>query len=121
MIKAIPVINCTEPEFYETMRQSELGDNWYHWHAANPDFFALFEKFTAEAISMGHKALSGWLIVNRVRWETNVVTKGGEFKISNNYISLFARLYMIRNPQYVGFFKTNRMKSLVNDVFNPII
>jgi len=112
-------ITCTEKEFYEVMCESALGRDWLRWHKNNPDFFTLFERFTADAISRGHKNLSGWLIANRVRWETSVVTKGNEYKISNNFIALFARLYMVRHQQYVGFFRTKRMKHLTRDVFNP--
>jgi len=111
-------ITCTEAEFYEVMCESALGRDWLRWHKKNPDFFWLFERFTADAISRGHKNLSGWLITNRVRWETSVVTRGNEYKISNNFIALFARLYMVRHQQYVGFFRTKRMKRLTRDVFN---
>lgn len=112
-------ITCTEDGFYEAMRESALGREWIKWHTANPQFFNLFERFTDEAISRGHKNLSGWLIANRVRWETSIVTKGNAYKISNNFIALFSRLYMVRYPQYVGFFRTKRMKRLTHDTFNP--
>lgn len=111
-------ITCTEAEFYDVMRESALGRMWLTWHRTNPEFFTLFEQFTAEALRRGHKKLSGWLIANRVRWETSIVTRGNDYKISNDFIALFARLYMVRNPQYVGFFRTKRMKRLKRDVFN---
>ena len=112
-------ITCTEPEFYDVMRESALGRAWVKWHQANPEFFDLFERFTAEALRRGHRNLSGWLIANRVRWETSIVTTGNDYKISNDFIALFARLYMVRNQQHVGFFRTKRMKRLTRDVFNP--
>ena len=36
-------------------------------------------------------------------------------KISNDFIALFTRLFMINNPQYIGFFKTKQMKRLVRE------
>jgi hypothetical protein len=111
-------ITCTEAEFYDVMRESALGRAWVKWHQTNPEFFVLFERFTAEALRRGHKNLSGWLIANRVRWETSIVTTGNDYKISNDFIALFARLYMVRNQQHVGFFRTKRMKRLTRDVFN---
>jgi hypothetical protein len=110
-------ITCTEEEFYDVMRESALGRAWVVWHTTNPEFFTLFEQFTAEALRRGHKKLSGWLIANRVRWETSIVTTGNDYKISNDFIALFARLYMVRNPKYIGFFRTKRMKRLKRDVF----
>ena len=112
-------ITCTETEFYEMMRESALGRDCVTWHNRNPQFFTLFERFTNEAISRGHNNLSGWLIANRVRWETNIVTRGNEYKIKNDFIALFARLFMVRHQQYIGFFRTKRMKRLKRDVFKP--
>jgi hypothetical protein len=42
--------------------------------------------------------LSAWLIVNRIRWETTVETSSGDFKISNNFIAYYARLFMDEHP-----------------------
>lgn len=110
-------ITYTEQEFCDVVCESALGRKWLAWHNANPDFFTLFERFTAEAIRRGHHNLSGWLIANRVRWETSIVTAGDDYKIPNDYIALFVRLYMVRHPQHLGFFRTKKMKRLVRDVF----
>ena len=87
-----------------------LKQKWWNWHRENPHVYALFERFTFEAIRLGHKRLSAWLIVNRIRWETSVVTSGGDFKISNDFIAYYARLFMHNHPQYLGFFKTKALK-----------
>jgi hypothetical protein len=83
---------------------------WWDWHRANPSVYEYFERFTFEAIERGHKKLSAWLIVNRIRWETAVVTSGGDFKISNDFIAYYARLFMHKHPQHRGFFRTRPMK-----------
>ena len=83
---------------------------WWRWHQQNPDVYRLFERFTFEAINAGHRRLSAWLIVNRIRWQATVVTKGDDFKISNDFIAYYARLFMHRHPQFAGFFQTKRMK-----------
>jgi hypothetical protein len=83
---------------------------WLDWHAANPQVYDLFKRFTFEAIDRGHRKLSAWLIVNRIRWETTVETMGGDFKISNNFIAYYARLFMDEHPEYRGFFRTKPLK-----------
>ena len=70
----------------------------------------MFEHFTFQAINSGKKKLSAWLIINRIRWETTVVTSGEDFKISNDYIAYYARLFMHKNPEYSGFFNIKPMK-----------
>tara|TARA_R110001632_G_scaffold26828_2_gene72278 strand:+ start:1159 stop:1434 length:276 start_codon:yes stop_codon:yes gene_type:complete len=83
---------------------------WWAWHKDNPHVWGLFERFTLEAIGAGLSNSSAWLIVNRIRWETTIETQGGEFKISNDFIAYYARLFHYHYPQYEGFFRTKRMK-----------
>jgi hypothetical protein len=83
---------------------------WWEWHNTNPHIYDLFERFALDAIELGHKSLSAWLIVNRIRWETAVVTFGDPFKISNNHIAYYARLFMVKHPQHDGFFKVKPLK-----------
>ena len=90
--------------------KDDLKDKWWAWHKENPEFYELFKKFTFQAIQKGHRRLSAWLIVNRLRWETMIVTTGNEYKISNDFIALYARLFMHEYPDYKGFFRTKPMK-----------
>ena len=84
---------------------------WWAWHKQNPHVWGLFEKFTFEAINAGHERLSAWFIVNQIRWETTVKTTG-KFKIKNEYIAYYARLFMAVHPQYSEpkLFTTKRMR-----------
>ena len=91
------------------MDQKTLKQKWWEWHRTNPHVYQLFEKFTFMAINKGHKNLSAWLVVNRIRWETSIETTGDDFKISNDYIALYARLFMHYHPEYEGFFRIKRM------------
>ena len=79
---------------------------------ANPHVYEWFDRFTRQAIDRGHKRLSAWLIMNRVRWETTIVTESEDgFKISNGYFAYYARKFMHENSEYKGFFKTKRMRN----------
>lgn len=87
-----------------------LKQQWWCWHKQNPHVYELFKKYSFVAIESGHENLSAWLVVNRIRWETSIVTKGNDFKISNDYIAFYARLFMAHYPEYEGFFRTKEMK-----------
>jgi hypothetical protein len=89
----------------------DTKQRWWAWHKENPRVYELFDKFTREAIELGHRHLSAWLIVNRIRWETSVVTMGEDFKVSNDFIAYYARLFMALNPDYDGFFRIKTLKS----------
>lgn len=85
------------------------------FHNDNPHVYELFKRFSVEAIKNGHKRLSAWLIVNRIRWETSVVTKSGDFKISNNAIAYYSRMFMHDYPSYNGFFRTKPLQEELYD------
>ena len=78
----------------------------------NPHVYEWFTRFTKTAIKRGHKRLSAWLIMNRVRWETTIETVSADgFKISNHHFAYYARMFMYENPKYKGFFRTKTMKN----------
>lgn len=88
-----------------------LTDKFNQYHRDNPQVYELFKRFTFMAIRRGHNRLSAWMIANRIRWETSIETFSvDEYKISNDYIALYARMFMRDHPQYDGFFKTKEMK-----------
>jgi len=83
---------------------------WWEWHKENPHVYEMFERFALEAYNTGRENFSHWLIMNRIRWETAIVTTGDDFKIRNDFIAYYARLFMVHHPQCRGFFRTKKMK-----------
>jgi hypothetical protein len=87
------------------VRQAEFDQ----WHKNNPDIWKYFERFSFEAIDKGHKKISHWLIINRIRWEVFIVTTGEDFKISNGLIAFYARLWRSTHPQHKTLFNIKQM------------
>ena len=85
------------------------------WNKENPIIWELFQKFALEAIDRKVNKLSHWLIINRIRWETFVKTTGHDYKISNDYIAFYARLWKEKYPQYAFLFSTKKMKDEPNN------
>jgi hypothetical protein len=79
------------------------------WHKHNPGIWEHFQRFSFQAMHHGHKKISHWLIINRVRWEVFIITTGKDFKISNEMIAFYARLWQKTYPQHKGLFNTKRM------------
>ena len=84
-------------------------EKWWEWHRANPNVWKYFEMYAMEAVQAGKKKISHWLIINRIRWELYLVTTGDDFKISNDYIAFYARLWRAKYPQYKDLFNIKRM------------
>ena len=79
---------------------------WKHFHVKNPEVYELFKRFAFEAINKGHLRLSSEMIINRIRWETSVVTSDKDYKINNDYKPFYARLFMEEHQTYGNFFNT---------------
>jgi hypothetical protein len=79
------------------------------WHKNNPGIWEYFQRFSFEALQHGHKKISHWLIINRIRWEVFIVTTGKDFKISNDFIAFYARLWKKTHPQHKTLFNTKHM------------
>jgi hypothetical protein len=86
---------------------------WKRWDQKNPFFYPMFKKFTQEAIAAGRTRISGWLIVNRIRWDTEIVTQGSEWKIPNGCIGYYTRLFMTEHPEHDELFDTRPLKDVV--------
>ncbi len=87
----------------------ERKSRWAKYHQENPLIWEYFQKFSFEAIAKGRNKVSHWLIINRIRWEVYVVTTGEEFKISNNHIAFYARLWRETYPQHKSLFNVKNM------------
>ena len=88
----------------------ERKKKWWAWHKDNPQVWKKFEEYTLQAIESGRKKYSQWAVINRIRWNAEVETKGEEFKISNDYICFYARLFHARYPDYNDFFSLKPLK-----------
>lgn len=90
---------------------------WWAWHEENPEFYRLFCRFTEELLANGHTNGSHWLIMNRIRWETYLKTRGDAYKIRNDFIAFYARQWMHQHPEHAGFFRIKRMVGEPEDAF----
>lgn len=88
----------------------QIQINFEAFHAENPHVYGLFCKFTGQMLSRGLKHGGAQLIIERIRWETTVVTTSfPPVKINNNYGGRYARLWMHEHPHYKGFFRTREL------------
>lgn len=92
-----------------------LEQRYNEWVIENIHVYNLFCKFTLQAIESGKKKISHWLIVNRLRWEMEIETKGlceedKEYKISNDYIAFLARDFIKDYPEHESIFNLKQMK-----------
>lgn len=87
-----------------------LLERFETYHEKNPHIYSYFEKLSRDMFDAGRRRYSAWAVMNRIRWEHDVQTEGDTFKISNDYIALYARLFIQKNPTMKDFFQIKKMK-----------
>lgn len=83
---------------------------FWEYHCARPE---VFEEFSARAHEMkaaGRSKYSAWGIIQRIRWENDIVRGTESFKINNDYIAMYSRLLVYEQPEYDGFFAHRALK-----------
>jgi hypothetical protein len=75
----------------------------------NPHIWEMFERFALMA-ARKREYYSAKAIIHRMRWQTEIEEKGGEFKLSDGWISHYARKFMEDHPEHDGFFRTTTRK-----------
>ena len=103
-----------EPTEIDRLKK-KLTKRWkefFKMDAENPDIWKAFERFTLEAANQ-RDYYSQWAIMQRIRWFTEIEERGGDFKISNNWIGFYARKFMLEYPQLDGFFTVKPLKEEV--------
>ncbi len=83
---------------------------FFKYHEDNPHIYELFKKFTFEAIERGHKHFGSQTVINRIRWYTNIETKGDPFKINSNVSAYYSRLFMKQFEEHDDYFRTRQVR-----------
>lgn len=74
------------------------------FHSDNPNVYALFKRFAFQLMNAGVKKMGAKLIIERIRYETAIKTKGDDFKINNNHTCYYSRLFIFDYPEYKRYF-----------------
>ena len=71
----------------------------------HPQIWKAFVKYTLQ-VADRREYFSAKAIFHRMRWDTAIGETDTEYKISDGWISHYARKFMSEYPQYDNFFKT---------------
>ncbi len=94
------------PDLFSFATPAERSD-FDEYHERNPQVWAMFKRFTFEAILSGRSRIGAKMIAERIRWETFLrPAEGDEFKINNNYVAFYARKFMCEFPEHDSVFQT---------------
>ena len=86
-----------------------MKDRFKKFHSENPHVYEEFKRLAFKMKATGRTKYSATAIVNVLRWETDLKTKGDVFQINNDFISIYVRLIIWRYPEMVDFFELREM------------
>ena len=81
-------------------------ERFQEFHYDNPEVYTMFKHFAFKAMDSGRRRYSARAIMERLRWELSIQTKSDDYKINNDTIPLYARMFLRDFPQHQGFFET---------------
>lgn len=85
-------------------------DKFNKFHRENSGVYTLFKKFALQLINAGCGRLGSKQIIERIRFETAIQTKGdSDFKIDNNHTCFYSRLFCRDFPEYIDKFSFKKI------------
>ena len=79
------------------------------YHSANPEIWNMFKELTFQLIKAGRNHFSADAILHTIRFNT-AIRGGKDFKINNNYSSMYSRLFTSNYPEHKDFFEQRILK-----------
>ena len=89
-------------------KEAKMLSDFLIFNRENPGIYRLFHKFAQQALQSGRQRYSSWAIANAIRWHSDIVVRTKDFKLPNNYIAAYARLWIQRNPKHRGLIAIKR-------------
>jgi len=82
-----------------------IGERFHAFHGANPQVLDALVSLCLDVKRRGRKRWSTKGAFEVLRW-SSLRTTGDDFKLNNNFTSLYARLIPMVEPELAGFFAT---------------
>lgn len=79
------------------------------YHAKNPEIWEAFKTLSFQLIKAGRKRFSADAILHTIRFNT-ALRGGTDFKLNNNYSSMYSRLFTANFPEHKHFFEQRKLK-----------
>jgi hypothetical protein len=88
-----------------------IEHDFWQFHRENPLVYARLVGLARDLKRKGHAKLGIGMLFEVVRWQhmLNTHDPASEFKLNNNYRSLYARLIMLREEDLAGVFETRTL------------
>jgi hypothetical protein len=90
--------------FFSHYSKKTLED-FKKFHKENPHIYEEFKKLAYRMKGTGRKKYSSKMIINVLRWESDLGSTGDEFKINDKFQSIYGRLLAYQDSTFEDFFE----------------
>ena len=98
-------------EHEHTPPEATVGTpDFARFHQHNPHIYDGLRRLALDARRCGVRKLGIQLLIEKMRYDHAITTRGEDLKINNNYSAAYARMLMKNNTELVGFFETRKAK-----------
>lgn len=92
-------------EFFFSRYSKETKEAFTEYHKNHPHIYSEFKKLSYKMLATGRKRYSAKMIINVLRWESDLRAVGEEFKVTDRFQSMYARMLAFHDPQFEDFFE----------------
>jgi len=89
-------------------RADQLMREAHEYLERNPRFWDQFCKRAFQLIRRGHEHYGAKALVEVIRWHTDIGATEEDFKVNNNHVTSFARIFGTTYPEFDGFFRNRQ-------------
>lgn len=90
--------------FFGHYKEATL-EGFKKFHTENPHVYARFKLLAEQMKATGRAKYSSKLIINVMRWESDLETNAEPFKINDRWQSIYGRLLAFYHPEFEDFFE----------------
>lgn len=88
-----------------------IQERFESFHSQNPWVAVALERLAREWLNHGHSRVGAKMLIERLRWEYGVRTRGDAFRLNNTLTSRYVRLLIQRNPEWADAFETRELRA----------
>lgn len=89
----------------------KIQDKFERFDMNNPGIYMMFKRYALEAYQSGCKRIGAKAIMERIRWDRMITTRGDTFKINNNFASRYVRKLISESPYFNDLFEVRGLKA----------
>ncbi len=83
------------------------------YHQSNPHLYELYKMIAIKLIRQGRRKIGSKYIFEHMRYDFTFRSENDPFKINNNFAPMYARKFILENPQYGHLFNFKPLKGTI--------